>query len=327
MHSTTQKKAWKDGDTLYHHARAVIILNDKGEVREVKHKITGALVNVLAIIGPITLNGKYIRRAVRAEIGFGRTAPYKLAEARIRGERVRTFPRKVYQPLTTEEELYLLPFITKVVQQVVDKEVMHWKRLTFTKSMHSDSEVYTRGKFITVPPNMPVLSFLCLAQDMKTRTNGHLSAFASCTRLRLNKVRYATYSPKELKRIKAVQHTAYNLGEAKYGEHILGILRKKIGRVGSKARSLFEQILEVYKIQPHNKRNDSLYLGYKRIFTHLDERDLLANFALDVVTHEKRIARREQKKLPTYRHACGCLRVEIRPSAEAVNNHLSNPTT
>lgn len=321
MNSVTQRKAWQDGENLYRHARAVIVIDANGEVIEIKNMVQGWIVNVLAILGPMNVHGKLVKRTVRAEIGFGRTVPYKPAENSILGGRNRVAKRNVLKRLTGEEQRALLHVVVKTIQSVVDREVMHWKRLTYTKSMHSDSIVYTRGKFITVPLDFPLLSFFCLAQDMKTRVNGHLSEFAARTRHGFEKVKYATYSPKELKRIKAVQYTANNLAEANYSEYMLDILRRKVGRLGSKSRALFEQTLEVYKIHPCNKQKDFLYLGYKDMFPPTTEKELLEIFPLDVVTHGKRVNMRERKKSPKYRHAERCLRVEVRPSKDAVARH------
>jgi hypothetical protein len=326
MHPTTVKKAWSDGDNLYNHARAVIVLNEKGDIVETIDRVKGFVINVLAILGPVFYNGEHLDRAVRSEIGFGRATPYMPAESNILGTRVWITDRAVVKPLSNKEEHKLLPAITKLIQHVIDKEVEHWKRVTYVKSRHSDPVIYTRGKFITVPPDLPLLTFLCLARDMKTRTSGHLKEFADRTWLRLHRLRPPPYPPKKLKRLKSVQHTASNLNDAKYGTLALELIKNMLGkREGDKVRMLFEQILEVYKIAPDDKKLDMLYLELRQRFSHVNEEQALKTFPLDVVTQEKRVAMREikepRKRPPKYRHAKGCIRVEVRPSKEAVEKH------
>lgn len=333
MHPTTLNKAWQDGENLYRYARAVIVIDEQGSPVEVIDRVTGSLVNVLAILGPITIGKTYIDRAVRAEIGFGRTSPYKLAEKMIHDEKIVVLLRKVYLPLSEEDQLALLPVITRFVQKIIDKEIEHRKRLTYYKSHRPDSVEFGNGKFITIPSNLPILMFVCLAKDMQTRVNGHIQEVAYQTKWRLMRVRYASYTPAQLRRLNAAQSVAEIFGDAKYSEYLLEIIRQKVGKVTTKERALFELILEVFNIVPSEEYTDqNIYFELKKKYGDL-EIHLLDKFHLDTVTHPKRSIKnkkiREDKqrvkerktKTAIYKHANNCIRIEVRPSQEAIKQH------
>lgn len=331
MQPCTIKKAWLDGKNLYNHARAVIILDKNGNIQEIIDRRKGYLVNVLAILGPVAVNGEVIEYSVRGEIGFGRTAPYTTTETEIDGakEKIRVTKRRVFLPLNEREEIFLLSHIQRIIQKVVDESVLHRKSITYWKSRHSDSLIYRNGKFITVPSNMLILRFACLAKDMQIKKNGHLNEFASRTRLKLSRLKFWFYPTKRFRKLKSVNEIAYILGEAEYGEYVLEIIRKKIGKEGSKERVLFEQILEEFNLSPMVGK-DIEYVNLLSKLGHL-EKNLLETFYLEVNTHQKRIKKKSNyfqdelanrtKKGPAYQHATGCLRVEVNASEVAVDLH------
>ncbi len=333
MHQATLNKAWQDGENLYRHARAVIVIDEQGLPVEVVDRVAGSLVNVLAILGPITIGTTDITRSVRAEIGFGRTSPYKLATKIICDEKLIVLPRKVYAPLDEQTQIGLFPVVTRLIQKIVDKEIAHRKRLTYYKSHRPGSAEFGNGKFITLPSNLPLLMFACLAKDMQIRIHGHIEEVALRTKRRLGRFRYASYTPDELKRKKVAQLIAEIFAEAKYGMYMIERIRHLIGKETTKERALFELILEVFKITPSKEYSDqNLYLDLKDRYDSI-ESDLLAKFSLDTMTHPKRIIKnkkiREDKKrvkerktkTPVYKHASNCLRVEVRPSQEAIKQH------
>lgn len=327
MFSNTYKKVLRDGENIYRHARYVIVIDSKGAVVEKIDRISGSLINVLAVIGPLVIDGTRVERSVRAEIGFGRTSPYTASEKMVKDINFR-FPRRyVHSPLTEGEQFKLLHEIANQVQKVVDNDVMHRRRLTYLKNIHrDDSAEYGNGKFITIPSNFPLFMFAGLAKDMETREKGHLDEFVNNTKLRLSRLRCGTYSSSEMKRIKVAQYIAYLLSEAKYGEHIMSIIKEKLGKESGKVRVLFEQLLEAYSIVP-SVNKDTLYLSLLKRYE-LIERYIISFFPLDVVTHPKREEKKSahqqlriDENRKTYRHAVDCLRVEVRPSLEAIQKH------
>lgn len=315
-----RRKAFGDGRILYRHARAVILLDASGEVVEIIHRPIGFLVNVVAIIGPHLVEDVLLNRVVRAEIGIGRTAPYTTSETRSpQGILHRTQKRNAY-PLTEKEQSKLLPVIGKVIQKIIDVETSHRKRLTYFKNKKADSQVYLIGKWITIPAHLTLLTFACLAKDMATRKSGHLKEVVNRTWLKLSGAKSLSYTPKQLRRLKIAQYTASVFHDARYGVHVFNWIRESIGKCSEKERALFEQIIEVFKLEPTQER-DSHYLALLEYFGRNTEQQILRNFPLRVMISQKRIERREKKKKPEYRHAKGCLRVEVMPSQEALEKH------
>ena len=326
MTAVSYEKAVRDGRTLLNHARAVIVLNNQGDVANILYRDSGSLLNVIGILGPVYHKGTTIALAVRSEIGIGRAVPYKASEKRLHQDRLRTPSRKSF-PLSYEEMRKILREIIEVIQRLIDKDVMHWKNLTYIKSRrYEDSQIYKCGRFITMPNDLEHLKFLCLARDIETRVKGHLQEFIEHTKDKLIVAKSAYYPPSQIKRKWWAKEIAYNLEEALYGEYFFEIIREALGKEGSKLRSLFEQILEVYKIEPDAEK-DREYLRLRNKYVH-DEVLMLRDFPLDVMVHTKRVTLREKKYpkrvCPTPRHAVGMLRLEVRPSDDAVKQHTKN---
>lgn len=322
MHPTSLQKARQDGENLYRYARAVIVIDEHGSVIEVINRVQGSLINVLAVLGPVKLPGNHhIARSVRAEIGFGRVTPYKQVETPLLGGRSAFKRRIVHSPLSHKDQVALFPVMCHVIQKVIDEEVMHRKNLTYFKNKKENSPVYSNGKWITVPPDLTLLMYACLAKDLQTRLRGHIAELVMRTKINFNKLPYAVYPEKKFRRLKVAKFVASVFADASYGGYLLEIIKKKMGRLGTKHRALFEQVLEVFKIKP-DPTKDLEYLRLREIFGN-KEKEILRGFPLDVMTQGKRVERREIKygKPPKYRHAENCLRLEVRPSQAAIKRH------
>ena len=317
------RKARNDGDTVYHHARAVILLGKTGEVTSVVHRPIGYLVNVIAIVGPYCLGGVLIDKVIRAEIGVGRTVPYSRSERRINDDVLHIIQSRKAYPITDQDEERLLPTILEVIQEIIDVETAHRKRLTYFKNKKSDSQVYVNGKWVTVPEHLKRLAFACFAKDMAIRKSGHLKEVVDHTWFKLTRIRFTSYTPKQLKRLKAVQYIASVLYEANYGQYVFNWIRDRIGKLTSKERALFEQIVDVFNLEPQQVK-DIEYLALRNFFGEKEEKQILKDFTLQVKISKKRIELRERRYKPIYRHATGCFRVEVMPSPQALESHLEN---
>jgi hypothetical protein len=278
---------------------------------------TNPIISVIAVIGPVTIEGKKYRQALWAEIGIGRGTPYSGAEKTSGGQRDRVQPRQPMKVWTTEEEVRILPTLEATLQQITDVASDSWKYgVGWYKNRKENPKLLLPGKFFTIPYNMPFTTHAVYENDLKKRIQGHVREFIHHTKLRLHACKYATYPDWQLRRLKAVKDIAANLGEARYGESILEHIKIKLGNPGTKERQLFEQILEVWKISAE-KEKDTQLIALREQFQEIAPPKLSVHVAI----HYKRKERRERqatsypKGKATYRHASKHLRFEVKVSA------------
>lgn len=306
----TKEKILRDGIMMYCEARYVIVLDEHGEVVERINRSITYTGNFLVVLAPIIHEGKKIELSVVLEIGLSRSVPYQQFEKNFADGKFAVKGRRPVAKLTDEKIIELLLTFSQIIQDVVDEETSHRKRLIW-KKYGKDKKEMPIGIFVTVPFEASPLVYICLEKDFIERANGHLQLFVNMTREKLRKLKFAYYPKDEIKRFKVAQEIASILFDANYPSHFLEVIRRKLGKETGKIRSLFEQIIEEFEIKTKEKDDlDVLHENLEKVFG--ENKDILINsFPISVQTHPKRNNRRST-------HAKDCLRIEIHPSKEAI---------
>lgn len=307
----TIEKVIRDADSMYCHARYVIVLDECGAVTERINRSVGYLANYLVVIAPVLYKNKLIYSIVM-EIGISNCVPYQRVRWTFSGDDVRygILPRKLIAQLTNKKIIELLPIVSFALQGIVDVGVSHRKRLMWVKT-GKDKREMPIGIFITIPNNLSPLAYVCLEKDFTTRVEGHLSIVVQLIKDELNTLKFGYYPDKQLKRFKVVQNLAVVLSEARYSKLFLEVIRRSLGKETTKVRALFEQVIDLYKIQmsPMSEM-DQLYFKLKDEWQN-SRSSLVESFPISVQTHPKRDRNRMLR-------AKNCIRVEIHPSEEAI---------
>ena len=306
------EKVKRDTYNMYHYSKYVIVLDEKGEIKEKINRVSGYLGYYLVIIAPVVYQGEKINTVV-LEIGFARSVPYQQFEKKFEDEnKLRIKGRRTIAILSAAALILLLPIISSSIQKIIDEDTSHRKSLVWeTRSSKKEGIKLVNGKFITIPTDAEILVFVFLEIDLRLRKNGHLSLFVKLTKEKLSTLPYAYYPNRQLKRLKVAKDIAFILGEANYPEHFVNVIRRKLGKETTKYRALFEQIIEVFKISFHSgNENDLLYKALSAKFSDKSE-GLMKSSNLSVMIHPKRD---KVRKI----HARNCIRVEVFPSTEAV---------
>lgn len=309
----TVEKIRSDGIRMYCEARYVIVLDEKGAVVERINRSLTYTGNFLVILAPVIYNGLKVNLSIVLEIGLSRSVPYQQFEKFTDdGRRYRTITRRPIATLTDEEIIFLLPIISDSLQMIVDEDTSHRKKLIWVKNGKDKKEMLI-GMFVAIPIEVSSLVYICLEKDFISRTNGHLQLFVDLVKKRLRKLKFAYYPKGQIKRFKVSQEIASILFEANYPSHFLEVIRKKLGKETKKVRSLFEQIVDEFGIKTKTMNNlDILYEDLEKIFGK-SKKSLIEMFQVSVQTHPRRDGRRST-------HAKDCLRIEVHPSKEAVQN-------
>lgn len=322
------EKVRRDGERMHDEARYVIILNKEGNIEGEIDRSEGSTGNYIVVLAPVNYKNHTIDRSVVLEIGLGRSVPYN---------QFRTGPSNTSDAITyrcpvaklaDEKVIDLLPKLGQVIQSVVDEDISHRRNLIYYTSMTPFGDLskigkeVPNGKFITIPNEESILVYSCLSKDIELRSKTHLSLFVKIIKRSLGNLKHAYYPKGELKRFKVVKEIASVLKESNYPIHFIEIIRAKLGKETTKVRALFEQILEVFGIEPEES-SDEKYLLYKSLHKIWKERqkELMNRLAIKTISDSKRDVRKKQYAKTSgnnQTHAQNCIRVEVYPSEEAI---------
>lgn len=331
------EKLTRDAENMYEHARYVIVLNEEGEVIEKINHFYGFVGNYLVVLAPLTYKKEHIPMSVVLEIGLGRLTPYKqFIKTFCYGDvEIRIADRTPIVKMKDSLVIKLLPLIAKTLQSIVDQDISHRETLTIVKNKGDsvrDAIIQSRGIFIRINKEEEILSYVCLARDIETRSNHHLNRFVKnvITKLAVLFGKSDYYTDKELKkqsiggRIPA-DDIAFFVFEANFPTHIMKIVREKIIKLDNQTNSyieLFDQILRVFKIKTLDTDVDDqmLYVELDKKFGDR-KKELLSKFPILIGVDVKRTSTRKEWRIaenkdPLWEHAKGCIVVEVKPSRE-----------
>jgi hypothetical protein len=323
-------KIIRDGETMYAHARYVIVIDKDGNVVEEINRQQGALANFLVVLAPFKYKNAEIYQSVVLEVGLGRASPYKQVEKHFDDDKKIAIKGRTRVARLSDEGLFLLtPVICSAIQNVIDEETSHRKNLIYytkmtpTGSLAKWGKVVIGGMFITISLDDPLLAHACLVKNFEARKRGHLTEVANITRENFNRLKYAHYPKGELKRFKVVQELLAVLKEANYPEYMVEVIREKLGKPNTKTRGLFDLVFHEFNIKfAVPSETDQILLSLKSEQKKKIAR-ILEKFPLSVITHPKRVKKKEMnaKKNGTkaFMHAKECVRVEVLPSKKAID--------
>lgn len=243
-------KLLRDARRLKQRARWVLLIDEKGEVRDFIGN-DDYVANVIAVLGPVTSHGMKLSEALLLEIGISHGRPYLPTESHRKGgraQRERMKGRSKAADITLTQLQTVWPMILSIIEESVIQARSTWKNKDgWFVNTKAGCKCFERGICFSVSNTDHILHEAFLLRDVDVRS--YLRKNARSIWYFLRRYKYVYYPEKQLKSlvgVKKVVELWQNMSDSprwsrRYAHRVIGALP-------SATRTLFRHIADVFHL-------------------------------------------------------------------------------